>query len=394
MLTRRDLLRAASAAGAALALRPGLAAHVGGVTRRVAASLVVVELTGGDDGLDTVPPYGDDRYRRARPALGRAASRVRPLDEVLGLASELEGLAALFHEGRLRVQLGVGMPAPDRSHFTSLDRWHAGDPAPSRRADGWLGRALDALTPDDAPFAATAFGDRALPRALAGARRPVATCETLADLRPGPAWRAAAADPARAALAESWGAPADRARDRAARDLADRLEGALSKPLRGGDLPGGDLGRKLSDVLRLTAGGIRIPATFVRTGGFDTHARQDRVRPQLLADLDAALTGFARALVARGDFERTLTIVYSEFGRRIAENGARGTDHGAAGPTLLLGGGVRPGLFGVRPDLRGVDGDVPATCDFRRPLASALAHLGHPDPAAALGPEGVPLGDD
>jgi uncharacterized protein (DUF1501 family) len=128
-------------------------------------------------------------------------------------------------------------------------------------------------------------------------------------------------------------------------------------------------------------GPVRTRAVFVRTTGFDTHARQDQTHARLLGDVDGAVSAFVRALGRAGLSRRVLTIVYSEFGRRAAENGGRGTDHGSAGPVFLFGGDLRPGLFGARPDLgRLDDGDVRATADFRRILATALRHLGVPRP--------------
>jgi uncharacterized protein (DUF1501 family) len=131
---------------------------------------------------------------------------------------------------------------------------------------------------------------------------------------------------------------------------------------------------------------------FVRQGGFDTHAQQARTQPRLLADLDGALAAFAAAVKRRGLEDRVMVIVYSEFGRRVAENGSLGTDHGSGAPVFLWGGGLKGRVIGERPDLVDLDdGDVRATLDFRRVLAQGLAHLGHEEPARVLGAGIVPL---
>jgi uncharacterized protein (DUF1501 family) len=395
MLTRRDLLRASLASGVGWLVRDGVTAAV--VDRGAAPAtddpvLVLVELTGGNDGLNTLVPFADDRYHRARPALRHRAETVHRIDDALGYAPALARLAALHKEGLIRVQLGVGMTRPDRSHFESLDRWHTGDPAPGARAEGWLGRSLDLLAPKDAAFPAVALGDRALPRVLAGGGRAGVACEALSELSPSARTRRLLRSPRFGALLAARGSEDDRRLEASARAFADGLESLLRRDLGAERIPANDLGRKLGDAYRLATGPFRVPAVFVRTGGFDTHARQDQVHAGLLSDVDAALAAFVRALGAAGKLDRTLVVVYSEFGRRVAENGSRGTDHGSAGPALLMGGGVAPGVFGDRPDLASLDdGDVRATTDFRRVIATALAHLGHPRPADVLGPEGAPL---
>lgn len=393
MLTRRDLLRRGLSGAATFVVADGLAAAVApsDAASDYDGAVVLVELTGGNDGLNTLVPYADDLYHRARPALRRRPESTHRIDAHLGYAPPLRRLAALHRDGLVRVQQGVGMPRPDRSHFESLDRWHTGDVG-GGRAEGWLGRALDQLAPPDAAFPAAALGDRTPPRVFAGGARPCVACDELAELRPSETTRRLLRSPRFAALAAVRGDAAERARDLAARDFADALDALLRRDVGAEGIPASDLGRKLADAHRLITGPFRVPAVFVRTGGFDTHVRQDQVHEGLLADVDAALAPFVAALRRAGRLERTLVVVYSEFGRRIAENGGRGTDHGSAGPVLLMGGGITAGVFGDAPDLaRPDDGDVRATTDFRRVLATALRALGHPRPADLLGPEGVPL---
>lgn len=382
MLTRRDFVRAAAASTAALVVRPGFAAALGPAPRDAddGRALVLVELTGGNDGLNTLVPFADDRYHRARPALRHRPEAVHRIDDALGYAPALGRLAALHKDGFARVELGVGMTRPDRSHFESLDRWHTGDGAPDGRAEGWLGRALPAIAGDGA-LPAVALGERTPVRIFSGAPRPVPTCGGLRELAPSEAARRFLKSAAFEAVVAARPDAADRALDRAARDLGDRLDALLKRDVSAAKIPGNDLGRKLEDAWRLLNGACGTRAVFVRTGGFDTHARQDLTHGGLLGDVDAALAPFVRALKSAGRLDDVLVVVYSEFGRRVAENGSRGTDHGSAGPALLYGGGLSTGVFGERPNLADLDdGDVRATTDFRRLPATALRHLGHPRP--------------
>ncbi len=393
MLTRRDLLRAAAMTGAGVFLRPGLeasllpAAAPSPVDDR---AVVLIELTGGNDGLNTVVPYADDLYHRARPALRHRQEAVHAIDATLGYAPALPRLAALHKDGLVRLELGVGMERPDRSHFESLDRWHTGLGAPDGRAEGWLGRALAELSRTEHAFPGLALGDRALPRVLAGAGPGVVACDSLRELSPSAATRRMLRSPVFEAALAAGASPEDRALDAAARALGETLDDLLRRDVASAKIPPTDLGRRLEDAWRLLTGPLRTPAIFVRTGGFDTHVRQDQTHPGLLADVDGAVSAFVRALAAGGKLDRVLVVVYSEFGRRVAENGGRGTDHGSAGPVLLCGGGLKTGVFGERPDLSRLDdGDIRATTDFRRVLATALRHLGHPNPARLGAP---PLG--
>ncbi len=395
MLHRRDFLRTTALAMGGVLLDGPLRALVRGLAGLRTdddRTLVLVELTGGNDGLNTVVPFADDRYHRARPSLRIAADAVHKLDDVVGLAPQLGRLSRLFRDGGLTVVQGVGMPDADRSHFLSLDRWHTASVARTPKEEGWLGRALHDLTAAAAPLPGLCLGDRALPRVLQGSDRPTAACESLHDLLPAASLRDRMRSQALEKLDASWGSAVDRATAASARRLLDRLDDVARMDLRGDEFPGSPLGEKLADALRLIIGGLSVPAIFVRTGGFDTHAQQAEVHGTLLADVDASLGAFARAIAARKLGSRVLVIVYSEFGRRTAENGSRGTDHGSAAPAFVFGGDVPAGVIGDHPDLANLDdGDVRMTLDFRRLVAQALKHLRHPSPTRIVPAEITPL---
>lgn len=301
-------------------------------------------------------------------------------------------MARLFSEGRLTIARGIGMPRPDRSHFVSLERWHSGRLEPGPRPEGWLAHAVREREAERPPpgLDAIALGDRELPLLLRGPDVGAAAAARLDELLPRPETLALLRHPAVRALDQLGGSETDRRQVRESHRLAEALRSVPTAV----DLPpkAGALGRQLGDVLRLLRTDLGVRAFFVRFSGFDTHARQARTRDGLLRALDAGLVAFQERLERLCGRDRVLVVVYSEFGRRVAENGSLGTDHGSAGDVFLLGGAAPGGFLGRRPDLGDLDeGDVRSTLDFRRVLATAVHHLGGGAPEAALGPAGRPL---
>lgn len=333
--------------------------------------LVVLQLTGGNDGLNTVVPHGQDAYYRLRPTLAHAPGAVHRLDEHVGLHPALPHLAELYREGSMAIVHGVGHPNPDRSHFRSLEIWHTAEPfAPAGRV-GWLGNMADQLVaraPASVP--ALSVGGRGSVLAMRGAR---AVPPTVPDDR---GFRLAHTSLQIAEATErlvAAGRPAQPGSDleflrtaaRTAYGAAERMAAATRRtpPV---EYPGTPLGRELRLVAQLVGGGFGARVFHVSHGGFDTHASQASVHEALLTQLDGALGAFQRDLEATGQARRVVTLVFSEFGRRAAENGSRGTDHGRGNPVVLLGPSVVAGQHGERPDLdRLVEGDVPSTTDFR-----------------------------
>lgn len=337
--------------------------------------LVVVQLSGGNDGLNTVVPLHQDDYFRARPLLGLPPKALHRFDDVHGLHPALRGVGGLVQEGLVAVLHGVGTPVPDRSHFRALEIWHTAEPAGPAGSVGWLGNLADQLAraqPGSLP--ALAVGGRELVLSMRGAE---VVPPTLADERGLMLARVSQrlADQRDSLLAahapRPSASPVDRDLEflrqaaRTAYSAAERMQAlvAARPPV---DYPDRPLARELRLVARLIAGGFGTRIFHASLGGFDTHANQSNVHTALLADLDGALTAFQRDLIASGVAERVVTVVFSEFGRRVQENGSRGTDHGHGGPVFVLGPRVVAGGHGSPPDLaRLVDGDVPATTDFR-----------------------------
>ena len=330
--------------------------------------LVVVQLTGGNDGLNTVVPFSQDAYFRLRPTLALKRSNLHELDGDHGLHPSLKSLGACFDEGRLTVVQGVGYPNANRSHFRSLEIWHSADPEGLPKGIGWLGRMADQIVAA-APGAMPAMhvGDEDLPLALMGRNMfaPSVSDERSLDLSDLPGLERERTG----LLGGEPGASSEivflRAAARNAYEAAQRMERAVGRRAHA-DYPNLPLARKLRLVAKLVAGGFDTRLFLVTLGGFDTHARQAALHAALLEELARSLRAFQRDLHASGVAERVLTLVFSEFGRRAEENASRGTDHGAAAPVFLLGGPGRGGLLGSPPDLdRLSNGDVGHTTDFR-----------------------------
>ncbi len=334
-------------------------------------ALVVVQLTGANDGLNTVVPFRQDEYYRLRPTLGLKPSALHALDDDHGLHPELGELAELFAQGSVHVHHGVGLPRPDRSHFRAMEIWHTAEPELPLGETGWLGRLADQLAhADPGSLPALHVGDGSPPHALRARTRIAPTVRSPEGLRLASEAREVAA--ARSALVERPADPGSgelaflRRAARTTYEAAVRMEAAVSSPGGSGGYPDELFAQRLRLIARLIGGGFGTRLFHLELGGFDTHARQAPLHAALLGRLSRALSAFQADLQATGVADRVATLVFSEFGRRAAENRSRGTDHGAGAPLLVIGGGVRAGLAGTPPDLgRLVDGDVPSTTDFR-----------------------------
>lgn len=373
-ITRRQLLGAAAAGALATPLASPLLAAGAGVGRRNAADrrLVLIFLDGGNDGLNTVVPFEDDRYHRARPQIALPVGELHSIGDTLGLHPALGPWRALFDEGRLTVVPCVGYEQPNRSHFVSRDIWHSGLAEPGDHPTGWIGRALESHEGRRLP--PVALGAEEAPLILRGRARSGLTLRDLADFQldlpeEGREQRLAAlAAGAGAGAGDPTAGPAQRIAG-LARDsyrTAERLRGSVAQIPPGSGYPDNALGERLRLVARLVRADEGPPVFWTSIAGFDTHAVQAGTHAALLGQVGSATAAFLEDLARDGADGRTLLLVYSEFGRRVRENGSRGTDHGAAGPVFALGGGVRGGVLGAPPDLEDLlDGDVRPRVDFR-----------------------------
>ncbi|MEM7243998.1 MAG: DUF1501 domain-containing protein [Acidobacteriota bacterium] len=365
-MRRRELLRLSAAAGLGLWLPR--ATRAAGSSAWPGRHLVLVQLDGGNDGLNTVVPFADPAYRRLRPRLGLSTDEVLRLDERLGLHSALEPLMTSWEKRDLAIALGVGYPEPNRSHFRSTDIVESGSGSETTLSEGWLTRLL---ADEPAPSSAIASGillggDR--PGVLTGAPDPVALSRPQRLTRRAKRLEEPGDAPGgNPALAHLLGV-----QDRL-RSAAGRVEALLGKaPAALSGFPRSRFATQLELAARLLGAGLDAPVLVARLGGFDTHANQAGTHRRLLGELAEGLAAFRASLIAQGTWDRVLVMTYSEFGRRAKENGSGGTDHGTAAPWLLMGGRVRGGLVGTQPSLIELDGgDLRHGLDFRRLHATA-----------------------
>jgi uncharacterized protein (DUF1501 family) len=345
-------------------------------------ALVVVQLSGGNDGLNAVVPYGDGLYYQLRPQIGIAAEQVLHLDDQVGLHPNLKSFKTLYDQHQLAIIQGVGYPNASRSHFRSMEVWHTARPESGSAGQGWLGAFLaEVYKTGDSPFECVNFGV-SVPQALATPHAPVAALQDttsfqfLVDRRlptmKDPllktfgtiSTRPAQKTPALELVADTWDNT---------RKGVDLLGSTTEKYQPAAQYPNNPFGRIMQQVAQVLASDVGTRIFYVQLGGFDTHANEKTVQAGLLTQLADSLAAFQADLDAHGRGDQVLTMGFSEFGRRVKENGSQGTDHGAAGPMFVLGRGVRGGLYGQHPDLRNLDdGDLAYTVDFRSVYATVI----------------------
>jgi uncharacterized protein (DUF1501 family) len=360
--------------------------------------LVVVQLDGGNDGINTVVPFADEGYAKCRKALRLPAGRLHKVTEEVGLHPAMADAAKLLEGGRLAVVQGVGYPNPSRSHFQSMTIWHSAKidlarfkedmtAAEEKAVYGWIGQALDeGRKPADGSPAAQFVGSGAMPVALRS-RRSVASAVTRPEdsvlALKGGASSAGVEEPGRGGDLASF----VRRSTLDAYATSERMAEVLRAEDQGARYPATALAGRLRVVARLIKGGGGTRVFYTSQGSYDTHYAQPVPHANLLGELSGALKAFLDDLAAARLADRVLVLCFSEFGRRVQENGSQGTDHGTAGPVLLAGPGVRAGLLGETPKLLDLqDGDLKMTVDFRRLYASVLEDwLGLPSKPALGG---------
>ncbi len=392
-LTRRRFIRASGVVGAG-----ALAAGAAGVTMaellrsrheveahwlaRPLNRVVLVTLYGGNDGLNTVIPYTDAAYHSLRSGVAYAPGEVIQLDHSLGLNPALRGLKQVWDSRRLAVLLGVGYPKPNRSHFRSMDIWQTG--APSKVINtGWVGRWLDGTK---APRQAAVSMEPVLPPVLAGTTR-TGCCVAYGGIAL-PRWSTEAmvsslgGDQPDEPDMCAWAAGSYRDLVAFQHLLGPRTGSTVQPTGTGGQ---SSLSIQLGQVLRCIEAGVPAQVFSVSMGGFDSHADERDAHQSLLGQLDQALTGFVDALDRIEAGRQVSVLVYSEFGRRVRANASQGTDHGTAGPVLVLGPRVAGGFYGEQPSLTDLDdGDLKATMDFRDILGTVLATVLDAEPERYL----------
>ncbi len=346
-------------------------------------TLVLVELKGGNDGLNTVVPYADDDYYALRPRLAVSRDEALQLDGRTGLHPALEPLMTPWKNRELAVVQGVGYPGANLSHFRSIEIWDTASKSTEYLSAGWLARAF-AAAPTPASFAADAVivgGSEMGP--FAGGARAIAVTDTERFLRqarlahPGPQAR----NPALVHILK------------VEQDVVQAAASLNAEYAYATEFPRTPFGNAIRTSAQVIAGKAGVAAVKVSLNGFDTHGNQPGVHARLLKDLADGLSALRAALVEIGRWDSTLIMTYAEFGRRPRENLSNGTDHGTANAHFLFGGRVKGGLYGLPPALGRLDGNgnLPFAVDFRDLYATVLGAWWGLDAGRALNGRFAPL---
>ena len=337
--------------------------------------VVILQLSGGNDGLNTVIPYRNDLYYRARPKLGIAKDKVLTLTDEVGLNPALKGLKELYDDGSLSVLNNVGYPNPDRSHFRSMDIWHTASNSNEYWTSGWMGRYLDSQCKGcDKPTQAIEIDD-ILSLALKG--------EEIKGI--------AVKDPRRlygTANEKFFRDIMKNYKDEAGDQPADYLYKTMAETLSSADYifkqsrmhptnavyPTTNLGNSLKTIASLIYSEINTKVYYVSLGSFDTHINQEGQQNRLFTEMNDAIKAFVKDLKEQHRFDDVLLFSFSEFGRRVEQNASNGTDHGTANNMFMISGGLKQkGILNPMPDLSDLnEGDLKYNVDFKNVYATIL----------------------
>jgi uncharacterized protein (DUF1501 family) len=386
---RQFLKRSAATVAVGLAVPPWLAKMVwaqgsdGSFGRDSSGrirSLVVIQMTGGNDGLNTVIPYSDSAYAANRPTLAVPDSDILHLTDSIGLHPTMTGMKGLYDKGKLAIVQGVGYPNPNRSHFRSMEIWQTAEPD-KMGTEGWVGRYLDAVREGrTSPLTGINIGNE-MPEAFESAHSMVPTIQGLANFGvvfPHTDEGDAAMEALKAVQTTDTNTRYGALFSQTARETyesADRIRAGIQNYHSNVQYPAGGFGQGLQEVAMLIAANLGTRVFYVSFGGgsFDTHTQQLRRHPLLLSQLSDGLAAFQTDLEQMGAADSVLTLTFSEFGRRVHENAGGGTDHGTASEMFVVGNPVKGGLYGEYPSLSDLDqGDLKHTTDFRSVYATVV----------------------
>ena len=389
------------------------------VTGKDSTILVVLQMAGGNDGINTLVPYANDFYRKARPRIGLAGEKVIKLNDDIGFNAALSGFKNLYDTGNLAVVQGVGYPNPNRSHFRSTEIWQTASASDRIEKYGWLGRYFDNACAGADPTVGVAIGSQ-LPQAFF-AKQPNGIClnnpqnyrfmsngaateesyQKLNELEMSSAMpddnNSGGSIGSLAAGMPMQGGSAVDFISRTALDAqmsSEKVREIAARVQTQATYPGSQLGTSLKLVAKLIGGGLPTRVYYVSQGGYDTHTNQIGTQARLLQDLGDATKAFVEDMKAQGNMQRVLVMTFSEFGRRVSENANGGTDHGAAAPMFIFGNKVKAGLLGKYPSLAPLDlyqGDIKYNVDFRNVYAAVLENWLKTKSAPILGKQFEPL---
>jgi len=373
MITRRQFLQSSALVSLAPLVPAFLSQSVLAADNKSdGRKLVVIQLDGGNDGLNTIIPYADENYARVRRELRAKTDAIHKINDAVGFHPDMKAASDLLQDGRLAVVQGVGYPNPNRSHFESMAIWHHARLKPADHdGNGWLGRAAEILpSRSDSIPDSIYVGADSVPVALRGRRSNAVALQSESDLH-----LAGAVPTAETGAANSLDVSAFVQRTVAQSFDAARQfrESSKNQPASSDNYPQTKLGEKLRLVSKLLKFGGSTSIYYVSQPGYDTHAAQIYTHASLLREFCGALKAFLNDLKAAQLDDRVIVLAFSEFGRRVEENDSFGTDHGTAGPVFLAGRNVESGLIGQHPSLTDLDqGDLKMVIDFRQVYASLL----------------------
>jgi uncharacterized protein (DUF1501 family) len=380
LITRRNFLKGAAIVAASSSFAPAFLARTAYTALAAGANqLVVVQLSGGNDGLNTVIPYGSQQYSQLRPTLAVPQDQVLQLDGNVGLHPNLKALKGLYDQGWLAVVQGVGYPNPNRSHFQSMQIWHTSSQDNALQT-GWLGR-YDEANLQGQKLGALNFGSQ-LPRSFWTEHTVVPSIGSLANYQfltdpKAPDDKQAQVDAINKIFSSTAGRDGPDFFRTAAIDAfqtAAELRTAVAGSKSTGQYPQTAFGNQLKLVGQLLGSSLGARIYYVSTGGFDTHSNEKNTHDRLMGQLNDGLDALVKDLQAQGNWGNTAIMTFSEFGRRVQENGSGGTDHGTAEPMFVMGGGIKGGLYGSYPSMNDLDqGDLKFTTDFRSVYTTMVA---------------------
>jgi uncharacterized protein (DUF1501 family) len=385
--------------------------------------LVVLQMAGGNDGINTVVPYTNDFYHNARPRIGLSADKVLDLNGEIGFHGAMTGFKDLYDSGNLAVVQGVGYPNPNRSHFRSTEIWQTASDADKIEQYGWIGRYFDNACAGCDPTVGVTIGNQ-MPEAFF-AKKPTGVClnnpqnyRFVLGEHPKPGQMDLTEESYKkmneldangtdensggsigmlaAGMPMQGGSAIDYIQRTAldAQVSSDEIRNISSRVQSQAVYPTSQLGNSLKLVAKLIGGGLPTRIYYVSQGGYDTHVNQVPTQQRLLKDLGDSTKSFVADLKAQGNMQRVLVMTFSEFGRRVTENANGGTDHGAAAPLFIVGNKVTAGLLGQYPSLATQDlfeGDIKYTVDFRSVYAAVLENWLKTPSAPILGRQFQPL---
>ena len=348
--------------------------------------LIIVQLSGGNDGLNTIIPFQNDIYYRERPTIGIKADKVLKLNDEIGLNPALESIRGLYDNGSMQIINNVGYPNPDRSHFRSMDIWQTGSSSNEYLKSGWLGRYLDAQCSEKCEPHVAIEVDDSLSLALKGLK-----VKGMAVQNPAQLYQQTQ-NPFLEKLAKV---------NHSAFDNVNYLYKTLSETISSADYiyekskvyqskatyPQTDLGKRMKTISELINSGVQTQVYYVSHGSFDTHVNQINQQERLLKQYAEAVSIFMDDMKTNGRMDDVMVMTFSEFGRRVKQNGSNGTDHGTANNVFLMGGKLKTDSNLMQaPDLQNLDeGDLKYKVDFRNIYSTILDKWLQTDSIAVLG---------